>query len=160
MYYNKIQVFGLPRSGTNWIEWTLKNNFVDVEYNLMHEVINDVEGSYPYWTEYKHSYPNLTNCSNAIVIWKPYEEWLESIKRQGWVFEVTKETHQNYINKGIELGDKALVIEHGWAVKNYHMLLDTIMYRFGVKIVDNPIQPMKRIDMSGILLNEDYLIKT
>lgn len=157
MWYNKIQVFGLPRSGTNWIEWILKNNFVNLKYNMMHEVINDVEGSFPYWTEYKHNYPNLDYCSNAIVIWKPYEEWLESIKRQGWVFQVTKETHQKYIDRGFELGDKGLVIEHGWAMNNYDELLNTISSKFDVKLIDNPIQPTKRIDMAGFISDEDYI---
>lgn len=155
--YNKIQVFGLPRSGTNWMEWVLKNNFVDLDYILMNEIINDVEGSVPYWTELKHGYPNLNNSEYAIVIYKEYDEWLKSLKKQGWVFNVSKETHQKYINRGFELGDKALVVEHKWCLENYDELLSTISSKFGVKLVENPIHIKKRIDMAGFVTNEDYV---
>ena len=154
--YNKIQVFGLPRSGTNFIEWTLRNNF-GMDVSPMHEIQNDVEGSFPYWTDFKHGYPTLSHSQFAVVIWKDYDEWKESIKRQGWVYQVSKETHQKYIDKGIELGENCIVVNHRWAVENYNELLNTISSKFGVKLVDNPIQPNKRIDMIGQLTNEDYV---
>lgn len=160
MYYNKIQVYGLPRSGTNFIEWTLRNNFVDVYYNITPEHINDVEGSAPYWTDAKHCYPNLNHSEYAIVIYKEYDEWLKSIKRMGWVLNVSKETHQKYIETALKLdADKVIVVEHKWAVDNYYNLLDNISNKFGVKLVDNPIQPIKKVDMdAGIsLTNVDYV---
>ena len=33
---NGIQVFGLPRSGTNFIKWPLKNNFKNIFYNNLY----------------------------------------------------------------------------------------------------------------------------
>lgn len=159
MWCNKIQVFGLPRSGTNWLEWTLRNNFVDADYNITPEFINDVEGSAPYWTDLKHCYPTLKHSDYALVIFKEYDEWLESIKRKGWVLNVSQKTHQKYIDKGIKLGeDKVIVVEHKWAVKNYFQMLSEISDKFGVKLVDNPTQPTKRVDMTaGLhLMDEDF----
>jgi hypothetical protein len=70
---------------------------------------------------------------------------------------VTKETHLKYIDRGKALGENAIVVNHRWAVENYNELLNTISCKFGVKLVDNPIQPKKRIDMIGELTNEDYV---
>ena len=92
-----------------------------------------------------------------MVIWKAYDEWKESIRKQGWVYQVEEKTHLKYIEVGKALGENCIVVNHRWAVENYNELLNTISSKFGVKLVDNPIQPNKRIDMIGQLTNEDYV---
>ena len=158
--YNKIQVFGLPRSGTNFIEWTLRHNFIGLEdYSVMHECQNDVDGSSPYWIDFKHTTPKLTHSDYAIVIYKEYDVWLESIKKMGWITKVTPESHQKYIDDAKALDStKVLVVEHTWCTHNYHKLLDRISIKFGVELREDWHQPTKRVDMlcGAGLTNEDF----
>jgi hypothetical protein len=155
---NKIQVFGLPRSGTNFVEWTLRNNFVGIDYNVI-DVINNVPGSFPHTTLLKHNYPTLQYSHYGILIYKPFFEWQHSLKKNGWSFGITQYGYQKYIEAGKSLGNKFLVVEWDWCVKNYNTFLLKIKNRFNVILIDNPIFPTKRLMCdSGITLSEEDFV--
>jgi hypothetical protein len=110
-YRNKIQVYGLPRSGTNFIEWTLRNNFYNVDYNNI-AATNEVKGSGPHETLLKHNYPTLDNSDGVIVIYKEFDEWKRSLKRAGMYLLIDEEAHLDYINRGHALDkDKVIVTD-------------------------------------------------
>lgn len=64
----KVEIYGLQRSGTNYLEWILDKCFgLDVQYGIR-----------------KHDFPEergITDFSNKIVIYKDFDHWVESIKR-------------------------------------------------------------------------------
>jgi hypothetical protein len=84
---NKVKLFGLQRSGTNYLDWLLKNDF---------EGLSIIEG-----LGWKHALPSeyysknmqdcLMDCTvwevikkdkiTPIIIYKEYSNWLDSIKR-------------------------------------------------------------------------------
>jgi len=155
--HNNIQVFGLPHSGTNFVEWSLRNNFIGLDYKVIPSV-NNVDGSYPKDTLLKHNYPTLKYSNYAILIYKPFDEWQKSLKKHGWSFGVTQYGYQKYIDSAKALGDNCYIIDWKWCCNNYLEFLSNIKDKFGVKLIDNPTQPMHRMNGdSGLTTNEDYV---
>ena len=162
---NKIQVFGLPSSGTNFIEWTLNNNFVDINYQnlyttqgaLLYRSTNPnyslSSGTHSRPISVKHDFPTLDYSPFAIIIYKTYSVWQDSfMKRKIDVpaFFVERSLYDEYLQKAFELpSEKTIIIEHYWAVKNYFILLDMIADKFNVKKIQNPRQPVNRLAGAG-----------
>jgi len=149
---NKIQVYGLQKSGTNFIEWTLIHNF-SVKYDSSISVIGNVEGDQRFGEaqSLKHCYPNLNNGS-PLIIQRDYDIWNHSISRAYPKCNFTREVYNYYYNTPIrENWDNSeyLLIKHEWAVKNYSELLELISKRFNCEYRENWKQPMKRTSNDG-----------
>jgi hypothetical protein len=67
---NLIQVYGLPRSGTNFVEWTLQKYFSQINYQNIFLNETDIPKLKKYQNKIalKHSYPNLNHSEYAIII--------------------------------------------------------------------------------------------
>ena len=73
---NKIQPFGLRRSGTNLLEYLVINSF-DSDYKLIPRVQN-VHKLHPKQGQLeslKHTLPTLSHSDYCIVVYKPFEAW-------------------------------------------------------------------------------------
>ena len=72
-----IQVWGLHRSGTNYVEYLIRNNIKNNNY-YRREAFNEFTG---YIDSLKHCYPQLNVAKYHICIFKPLNEWLSSHNR-------------------------------------------------------------------------------
>lgn len=145
----KLGVFGLPRSGTNFIEWTLKNNFTELEVEERNFTYNDVFPFIPKIIHTKHNHPTLSGLDGCIVIYKPFIQWIESLERfkSKMVLPYTLQSWESYLEKSKQLDkDKTMIVEHEWCVKNYDTLLFNISSKFGVKIKEGWEKPLFRFD--------------
>lgn len=136
----RVGVFGLPRSGTNYMEWTLKSNFIDLDVPEVDFMLNDVPPHIPKIIHKKHTFPKLDALDGCVVIYKEYEEWVKSLerfKKRMW-FPYTFQSWKDYLEKARELPtDKSLIVEYNWCVNNYELLLSNISSHFGVKIKED-----------------------
>lgn len=162
---NRVQVFGMQRSGTNFIEWTLRNNFVGLEYDGSVSNIGNVKGDMRFGMQQslKHCLPDCTTSELSILIQRDYEEWDKSVKNKFKSCQYTKETYDYYYDTPYrEKWDENtyLHINHRWAVLNYYELLEQIANRLNLTIKENWKQPTKRLhyDSGRTLLDIDYNI--
>ena len=80
---NKIQVYGMQGSGTNFLEYSLRNNFIDLEYDGTLSAVGNVKGDERFGVQQslKHTLPNRDN-GKALIIYRDYEEWNYSVKKK------------------------------------------------------------------------------
>ena len=149
---NHIQVFGLPRSGTNFIEYTIQFNLVGVEYEKLFDYPN-VKGdnmNKKNKQSVKHLYPTLEYSDYAIIIYRDYVEWDSAVKRIGWDLDISFDEYLKYINIGYCLPeDKRVIVNHRWVVENYSEFLDMLVDKFGVVVKEDWEQPKKRFKFNG-----------
>jgi hypothetical protein len=75
MNNNSVQVFGLPRSGTNLLEYMIRNYF-NIEYNNLYKICDiQIYNKFKKINALKHSKPFIDN-NKIIIIYK--EEYLKS----------------------------------------------------------------------------------
>lgn len=150
---NKIQVFGLPRSGTNFVEWSLRNNFVGLDY-----VNIDVKSNLVGFKHFgrlqalKHNYPSLDYSDFVVVVWRDVDEWLKSVKsfRHTRGSKFSRGTLEEYLGEAKKISeDKRLIYNHRFLVNHYFDCLEEISLKFGVELVDNPVFPSKRLLTDG-----------
>ncbi len=72
-----IQVWGLHRSGTNFVEYILRNNIKNSNYERR-EVRSQFHGKRD---ALKHTYPDITKAKYHICIYKNDNQWVESHDR-------------------------------------------------------------------------------
>jgi hypothetical protein len=137
---NTIQVFGLPRSGTNFLEWSIVEYFDDIIYENKYQIC-DVEGlnKYDRLIALKHSYPSLDNSNYVIVIYKDFEKWSKSYKK--WSKKLPKkEIWEKYLKKSNEIDVKrCLLISHDELFSNYKEILIKISRKFNLQLKNKPI---------------------
>lgn len=158
---NIIQVYGMQRSGTNFLEYTLRYNF-DIDYDGTTWGIGEVPGDerYAMKQSLKHLLPKR-NRGKALIIRRDFDVWNESVKRQFPMCRYNKDIYNFYYDTPYRENwhtDDYLLVEHEWCVKNYEMLLNSIRGRFLVHYKEDWKQPMKRVhwDSGTTLLEEDY----
>ena len=161
--HNKIQVFGLPRSGTNFLEWSLMNNFKDFKY-FIGNTYTDVEGLFFYkqeiLTSIKHTYPNLNNCEFALVIFNDYEDWYQSMFRLGWHRGEEKETYDKYLKTAESLDpERTIILNHKWCTQNYKECMELISKKTNVELNEEIKIPEFRFHMSNNPTEEKYQLK-
>jgi hypothetical protein len=153
-----IGVFGLPRSGTNFMEWSLNNNFKDIEVPKRDFKRNDVEPFIPKAIHTKHCYPNLDGIDGCVVIYKKFDEWVESLnrfKKTMW-FPYQLSSWESYIYKANLLPkDKCLILEHSSVVLNYEETMLNICSKFGCELKEDWKFPIYRFD-DNIITNILY----
>ena len=159
---NKIQVYGMQRSGTNFLEWSLRNNFVDLEYDGSLHSIGNVKGDMRFGIQQslKHTLPNLEN-GKALIIQRDYEEWNNSVRKNFSACTYTLKDYNYYYQTPLRENwhqDDYILVNHKWAIQNYYTLLIAIQGRFGVRIKEDWKQPMKRLHWDGgkTLTNIDF----
>jgi hypothetical protein len=157
---NTVQIFGLPKSATNFMEWTILNNFVDVVYKNI----------YLTWHAYKHSTPTLDYSEYSIIIYKEYPIWEKSMKRyfihrpapaRRWkstwriagladLQDVWNHYYGPFINNLHDLPqDRIMLLNHRIVVNNYFEVVEEIHDKFNIKPVDSPVQPEYRLNFAG-----------
>jgi len=154
----------MQASGTNFLEWTLINNF-DIDYNGECGCIGNVIGDDRYQNpqSLKHCLPNLEN-GRPLIIQRDYDEWKISVKKRITQTSYTYENYKYYYDtpkrEGWDEKDYILV-NHRWAYKNYEELLKIIQSKFGYKFKKDWEQPMKRTIWDGgkTLSNIDFKIE-
>ena len=158
--YNKIQVYGLPRSGTNFIEWSLMNNFKDLIYYLGN-TYTDVEGLFFYKqeivTSVKHCYPSLDKCEFALVICKDFENWKSSMDKLGWSRGNEQEVYDEYLKRAEELDpERTIILNHKWCTQNYVECLNLISEKTNTPLKEEIKIPTKKFHMSNNPTEDDY----
>jgi hypothetical protein len=161
---NKIQVYGMQRSGTNFLEWTLRNNFVGLEYDSSLSAIGNVKGDERFGIQQslKHTLPNLDN-GKALIIYRDYDEWNYSVKKkfpnciysvEDWTYYYETPFREKWNQ------DDYIIVNHRWCVENYYTLLIAIGGRFKVDYKEDWKQPTGRMHYDGgkTMLNIDYNI--
>ncbi len=143
MVKNDVQVFGLPRSGTNFIEWSLQNNFKNLSYKNIYTNFNNNQISV------KHDLPSFTYSNYVIVIYKEYNLWIASMKKDNKNPSNFPE-YKKFLQTSNDLPkNKTIIVEHTWAVKNYFKMLDLISKKFNFELIDNLIQPKYKLNKGG-----------
>ena len=147
---NLIQVFGLPRSGTNFMEWTLNNNFTDVNYVNIYTKC-DTQGLREFGKicALKHSYPNFNYSNYVLVIYKTYDEWVKSTKKDGRG-SASQEIYDEYLKIANTLPkDKCLLVSFKDAYNNYESLVNIIGELINVKPKEIITKPTGRLTRGG-----------
>ncbi len=72
-----IQVWGLWRSGTNYVEYVIRNNIKNNNYERR-EAFNKFSGKID---ALKHCEPDISVAKYHICIYKPMREWYQSHER-------------------------------------------------------------------------------
>lgn len=72
-----IQVWGLHRSGTNYVEYLIRNNIKNNNYTRR-VAYNEFTGQ---MDSLKHCYPQIDAAKYHICIFKPLEQWYASHER-------------------------------------------------------------------------------
>ena len=164
-YHNKIQVFGLHRSGTNFLEWSLNNNFKGINYKRYTEYDKLIKGNYKGLTRFndfislKHTKPTLDYCDYIIATYKPLDEWISSVNRSRHL-KNKKECIESY-NKWLEDIDKIpsnkiiLKTNKEW-ITNYKDLLEEISTKFDVILNDTIKIPEFRFGTNMDLTNKPF----
>jgi len=168
MITNHIQVFGLHRSGTNFLEWSLQNNFVDLNYIRYTEYDRLIKGDYKGLTKYneynslKHTTPNLKHSPYIIAIYKPLNEWLTSITKSNHLVN-KKEAIESYykwkddINK-VPNGYKILTSHKVW-VEDYYNLMELISLKFKAKLKPDINFPNYKLGKDINLTSQPFKLK-
>lgn len=148
---NLIQVFGLPRSGTNFMEWTIVNNFKNIRYKNLYAEGN-VENFYTYGSKesIKHNYPSLNYSKYAIVIYKKFEIWKQSMIKYNKDQFAKKSVYNKYLKKAEELDENfVLIYDHQHVMNDYFDVLNEISNKFNIEKIDDPQKPKYRLDKGG-----------
>jgi len=140
---NTVQVFGLPRAGTNFVEWCIVNYFNDVKYKNIYKPCN-VRGlkRYRHQTEaYKHSYPSLDESDFAIVIYKERKKWIESYKR-AYKHKLDESIWEEYLERANALdSDRTYIVEHAHMYYNLEEVLSEISEKFDLELTPGKHTP-------------------
>ena len=153
---NTVQVYGLPRSGTNFVEWALINNFYHIQYaNYDCYDFNPIIPRKK-WA-IKHSLePNFYYSDNLIIIFKPIEEYLISYKKWNTnkydenVVKSTYNSYMKYVNNLYEnYKNNVLLINYNDAYNFYEKFITDINYKFKLHIKEKIIKPENRLDKGG-----------
>lgn len=158
---NKIQAYGLPRSGTNFIEWSLVNNFEDLEYKNVYNFCEIKEypkkALIPHTNKIaeKHNYPKLERCDFAIVIFKKWNLFSDSYCT--WAgSRLPKQIYDIFLEKARSLDpNRSLIFEHSWLCNNYKTGMQMISDKFGVCLNDEIIQPINRLNKQGATTKQE-----
>lgn len=159
---NLVQVYGLPRSGTNFMEWTLKNNFSGIDYKNLYSTTGLISkpiksGKY----SLKHTYPNLIHSKFAIVIYKEYNEWCKSFKKAYPDNHPDKKIYDTFLRKARELPrEKVIVIEFRNAYRNYEEFIYRLSKMIGIEPNKKIKKPKNKLDRGGANTKETGQIFT
>jgi hypothetical protein len=147
-----IKIYGIQRTGTNYIEWLLNNNFSDCHVLLEDNVLGWKHGKVKEtidWSDTNKSYIDYhkKNLNTTFII--KYEDYIESsfseiLKKVEGVFGLTRK-HKEFINQLNTIGARCEIRQNKFD-NNY------IINKDYMKIYDE--QTLKSIEKD---LNPDIL---
>jgi hypothetical protein len=143
---NKIQIYGLKKSGTNFLEFSLVKNFPEVGY--FNAYLSNSRRAL------KHNRPDMDQADQGIIyIYKDYEKWVPSVKRE--YSSQTLDQWQDFLDLVKTFDEsKCLILNHGWCVDNFEDMLKLISDKFNLTMPEKPIKPTKRLDKGGSVAKE------
>jgi len=154
--HNKVQIFGLQRSGTNLIEWSLINNFKDIKYSNLYD-----DSNIPNYIRFnekqvvKHHFPTLEYSDYAFIVYKKYKDWLGSMIKYRKRKFVKKEIHDEYLKRARELpSDKIIIHEYTYIMNHYKKVLEEMADKFNLILVDDIKMPNNRLTSGGARVEE------
>jgi len=134
-----FRVYGLERSGTNLMEWIVREHF-NPNYERIDVIGNNIlMRKYREKQSLKHTLPTCINDKN-IVMYKPFEQWVESWNKYykrgdnyilGGDVGCSKEVYDMYLNTAIEYNLKPndlsfLLINYNDLMDNYESVIKRI----------------------------------
>lgn len=144
---NMIQVYGLKKSGTNFLEFSLVKNFPEIGYFNAYPKKRSGQAL-------KHHKPDLNEAELGIIyIYKNYKDWVPSVKREYSGQDLNDWQEFLDIVKTFD-ESKCLILNHGWCVDNFEQMLKMISDKFGLTMPEVPIRPTSRLDKGGALCQE------
>ena len=162
---NKIQVFGLRRSGTNLVEHLILKYF-DKDYRTfcVPQTVHKTHPQYNKIESLKHTPPNLDYSEFAIIIFKPYNDWCASIEKR-YGKEYNKESWNAFHRFSIDLynknPDKVIIIDWIDCAVYYEKFINHVSHRFRLPVNEISNRPSKKLDTFAgqKLMNEDFIIE-
>lgn len=160
----KIQVYGLPRSGTNFIEWTLVNNFTNVAYeNRYREPFPGLKERLK--TAWKHSEPEVEEGVKSIIVLRDFDAWVKSMKKDRRSVKTSfEEVYVSFLSAAHMLFDNnpedVFIVTHESAVENYELLLTKLSSAFGLNLKPDWRQPKHKMCKGGSNAKETGVIYT
>lgn len=154
---NTIQIFGLPRSGTNFMEWSITQYIDDILY------VNKYKNSdIPWLCEYrrhaalKHSFPSLEFSDFCIIIYKDFDKWRRSYRKR-CNKKITEKQYAEYFERIKKLpADKVFLVNHKDIVCNFEETMVMIAEKFDLKLKDVKIvPPAGYMDKAGAMAKPD-----
>lgn len=145
----KARVYGLPRSGTNFLEYLIRNN-TDLEYK------NEF-GISPYFGKYsaiKHCKPKDDDKDLYILIFKnknnftiSYNKWRKTPKDK--ILKMYDIAMNDYVEFYKNNKNKTVIIAYEQLIGNEIKLLNHLSTEYGVGLTKDIDIPKKRMDKSG-----------
>lgn len=160
-----IQIFGLQRSGTNFLHWSLHNNFINIkkiDYSISEpNIIGNIEGMAKFGKpqSIKHLYPTLEYSDDIIGIYKDYDDWLESVKKSGHLLNIEKApyVYNNWLEEFKNINeDNKLLIHYNEFVENYEKTMILISNKFNLEVKDEIIFPEYYMNKGGQMTNVKF----
>ena len=153
MMKNKIQIYGLKKSGTNFLEFSLVKNFPEVGY------FNAYPSDGRPFMALKHYRPNMDEAEQGIIyIYKDFDKWVPSVTREYPGDRLAQWREFLDLVKTFD-ESKCLILNHGWCVDNFEEMLRLIADKFNLTMPEEPIKPTMYLDKGGANateLNREY----
>ena len=122
------------------MEWAIREHFLDYYNGIAVKQDNTKHNKYGEYENLKHCLPKLCYSDKAIIIFKPYNEWVESINKIGYT-ETSIEAYLEFIYNALRLPiDKRYIVEYSDFVNNYEDHMISIS-----KFLNIPIKELKPI---------------
>ena len=145
---NKIQIYGLPRTGTNYVEFLIKNN-LDNNYKSMHSKVQkpkNVEDSYikTSFIATKHCKPNIELGENFIIVLKESGNFISSFKKwrrfsENEIIDIYLRGIADYIKFFNKFESKVIIVFHEDILGNEEKFIDLVSKKFNIDKLSNEI---------------------
>jgi len=156
---NTYQVYGLPRSGTNFIEWSIRENIKAVNYKTIISQTEIPEIPTSRVSE-KHNYPTFKYSDKIVIIYKDwdkfiisFEKWAKTQKLYNKKPKFSKKSYDEYLKKCFDLKtkhpEKVIIFNHDFVVENYNESIKKIADFLGKEVKENIKFPKFKLNMLG-----------
>lgn len=157
-----IQVYGLPRSGTNYLEYLIRNN-IDCNYT------NEYKENSPYFefrtkVALKHTKPDESYADYHVIILKKsgnfinsYVNWKKCNRNEA--IETYKKAINDYLKFYKDNINSCIIIFHEDLINNENIFIEKLKDKFNLKQKTNEIIcTEKRMNKSGGkgVINQEY----
>lgn len=151
----KLIIYGLPRTGTNYLEYLVLNN-LKCEYKTIFRKKSKYfeydEGSK---VSLKHTKPKIIkDCNCYILVLKNREQFLISAKKWRWYdSETLNEVYNNmladYKRFYLNNKEKCLIIFHENLINNEEKFIKTISDKFNIEMNEKFVKTDMRMNKDG-----------
>lgn len=153
MVKSDIQIWGLPRTGTNYLEYLIINN-VNCTYINSHKKLSDYF-KYNSKVALKHTKPSNTHSKYHIILLKTSGNFIKSFTK--WkkcsvneAIITYKKAICDYIKFYNENKDQCVIVFHEDLINNEKLFISKIIHKFNLRQRSKDIISIdKRMDKSG-----------